>query len=259
MRSIWLIAKSVLIEALRRREIYVIVLLTLALILCIFSINFFNLTSVEKFYREMTLRLMSIATALTVIVLSARQLPREFQNRTIYPILAKPITRTHFVVGKLFGVFLATLFCFGLFMVAYVGGALYLGQSIPWGLFLQFIYLQMLMMLILATLSFWLSMIINIDAAITIGVIAYAFSATMSAAISTIYDFSTPPVQLILKLLVYATPQLNLFDLSAKTVHAGELWGPLEFPVMAQVSVYGLFWILLFYGFAWTCFRRRAL
>ncbi len=259
LRATWLIAWSVLIEAVRRREIYAIVMITVLIIGAVMTVDFFNLDDLYKFYREVALKIMSPATALTVIVLASRQLPREFQHRTIYPLLAKPISRLTFLGGKLLGVMLAAAFCFALFMGVYIAGSLYLGQSIPWGIFFQYIYLQMFMMLILATLSFWLSMVMNLDAAITIGTLFYLISSTIMSIISNLYDFASRPGQFAMQVANYAIPQLALFDLSEKTVHAGEMWGPIGLQPMAILTAYGLFWAGLFFVAALILFRRRAL
>ncbi len=258
MRSVWLIAKSVLIEAVRRREIYAIVFVSVLLIGAVMTVDFFQLQGLTKFYREVALHIMSFATALTVIVLAARQLPREFETRTIYPLLAKPVGRLRFLLGKLLGVMLAAAFCFGLFMLVYIAGALYLGGSIPWMLFIQYIYLQMLMMLILATLSFWLSMVVHLDAAITLGFLFYAASAVLTTAISLLYDYVSLVGKVVLVILNFIIPQLTLFDLSGKAVHS-EAWGPIGLNVLAALTAYGLFFILLYFSLAMFTFRRRPL
>ena len=258
-RSTWLIARSVLIEAIRRREIYAIVLVTLLMIGAALTLDFFNMTGLEKFYREVSLKVMSAATALTVVVLAARQLPREFRNRTIYPMMAKPVSRVTFLLGKLAGVVLAGAFCFALFMLVYVGGALYLGQSIPWGLFLQYVWLQLWMLGLLAALCFWLSLLFNLDAAITIGVIFYLVSSTINNLISELYDFSGPAAKGMLLGLNYLLPNLTLFDLSEKAVHAGDVWGPVSAGVLLAVTAYGLFWVAVYFGLAMISFRRKPL
>ncbi|MDK2973083.1 MAG: hypothetical protein PWP23_2838 [Candidatus Sumerlaeota bacterium] len=255
---VWLIAKSVLLEAVRRREIYAIVLVATLLIGAVMTVDFFELEGLTKFYREVALKIMSVATALTVIVLAARQLPREFETRTIYPLMAKPISRLAFLCGKLLGVMVAGAFCFGLFMVVYLCGAAYLGSSVPWALFAQYIYLQIVMLLILATLSFWLSMLLNLDAAITIGAIFYVFAATFTTLTTYIYDFTSPIGQFLIRVVIYAVPQLTLLDLSEKAVHA-QAWAPLRFATMAQLTLYGLFFSALYFSLAAIWFRRKPL
>lgn len=258
MRQIWLVARGVLLEAVRRKEIYAIILISLLLIAGVMTINFFHLEGISKFYREIALKVMSASTAITTVVLAARQLPREFQNRTIYPLLAKPVSRRRFLAGKLLGVMLAALFCFSLFMVIFVAGSLYLHAKIPWGLSLQFVYLQMIMLLILATLSFWLSLLFNLDAAITIGLLFYATSAVITSATSFLYDWVSGFGRVALMVLNYLLPQLTLFDLSAKTVHS-EAWPPLSVAVMTDLTLYGLAFAAAYSALAYLWFRRRPL
>lgn len=257
-RACWLIAKSVLLEVVRRREIYAIILVSTLLIGVVLSIDFFGLEGVAKFQREIALKVMAIATAITVITLSARQLPREFERRTIYPLLAKPINRMTFLAGKLLGVMLAASFCFGLFMLIYIVGTLATHHAVPWGLFLQYVYLQLVMMLVLACLGFWLSMLFNLDAAVTVGTVLYFTASTLTTMVAYLYDYTGAAGQAVLKSLIYLVPQLTLFDLSGKTVHAG-VWSPLSLTVMLWLTLYGLLYAGIYFACAGLCFRRRAL
>lgn len=258
MRSLWLIARGVLLEAIRRKEIYAVVLISLLVIGCVVLLDFFELKGISKFYREIALKVMSAATAVTTVVLAARQLPREFESRTIYPLLAKPISRWRFLLGKLLGVLLAAGFCMALFMAIFVAGSAYLEAPVPWHLTLQFLYLQMLMMLILTSLSFWLSLLLNLDAAITVGLLFYATSAVITSATSFLYDWVTGIGRVLLMSLNYLLPQLTLFDLSAKTVHS-ESWPPLALSTMVQLTVYAGVFIIIYTALAMLSFRRRPL
>ncbi|GAB4314138.1 MAG: hypothetical protein Kow0059_05730 [Candidatus Sumerlaeia bacterium] len=258
LRPILLIARSVLIEAVRRREIYTIVAAAVLLIGGVMTVDFFNIEGLTKFYREVALKVMSTAAALMVIVLAARQLPREFERRTIYPLLARPITRGEFLAGKLLGVMLAAAFGFALFMLVFVVGTVYLKGRIPWALFGQYVFLQLVMMLVLATLSFWLSMIMHMDATITIGVIFYFTGNMLMTMTSLVYNYAPPLGKAVLTVLTFLVPQLPLFDLSEKTVHA-EFWGPVDAGTIAAVTAYGLTFSAVYFGLALLWFRSRPL
>lgn len=257
-RAVWLIGKSVLIESVRRREIYSIVLVACGLIAAVMALDFFELEGLTKFYRETSLTIMSMTTSLASIVLATRQLPREFRDRTIYPLLAKPVSRFTFLLGKLLGVLLAAAFCFALFMAVYVAGSLYLHGAIPWALFAQYIYLQMLSLLILVTLGFWLSMLLNLDAAITLAVLFYLTAAIYSSITIYIYELVGPMQRFLLVALNYLLPQLTLFNLSEKTVH-DEVWSPLRAVTLAELTLYAAVFASLYFGLALWSFRRRPL
>lgn len=266
MRAVWLIARSVLVEAIRRREVYVIVLASLGVIGAVMTVDFFRLEGLSKFYREIALKIMGVATALTVIVLAARQLPREFEARTIYPLLAKPVSRTAFLLGKLLGVMLAAAFCFGLFSAVFLAGTLYLGSGIHAGLFAQYLYLQMIQMLVLATMAFLLSLMMNLDAAITLGAVFYGLSSVLMGAVSYLYDWVGAAGRLMLLALTILLPQLPLFDLSEKTVHAERVtlggewtWTALDAPTMAMLTGYGCVFAAVYFTLALLLFRRKPL
>jgi ABC-type transport system involved in multi-copper enzyme maturation permease subunit len=255
-RRVWLVARTIFVEALRRREIYAIVLLTLAMLLVVSFTRLFDIRHLHKFYQEIALKTMSVATAMTVIVLGARQLPREFENRTIYPLMAKPIARVEFLLGKYLGVVAAGGFCLGLFMTVFVAGAVAMRSPVAWGVFAQFIYLQLLLVAVLAALAFLLSMTLNMDAAITISALVYLLGNVLTNALTMLYDYVGAAGRGTLVVLNYVVPQPALFDLSAKVVHD---WPPVSAPILLLATFYALMFVVPYLGLSYVLFRRRAL
>ncbi len=256
--SVRVIAGSVLLEAVRRRDVYVIVILCCLLAGLVMTVDVFGLGGLSKFYREISLKLMGIATAATVILLSSRQLPREFEQRTIYPLLARPVGRLTFLLGKALGVCAAAAFCMLLFAVIYVVGISMLGGALHIGLFLQHLYLQMLQAMVLVAACFLLSLAMSHDAALAIGFLFYAAAGILSSASLMLYDLTNTGGRLLIRLLTFVLPQLVLFDLSGKTVH-GELWRPLGAGTLGALTLYALFYAVAFMMAAFLLFRRRAL
>lgn len=258
LRAIAVIAKGVWLEAVRRKDVYVLVLLCCGLIGLTMTVDFFDIEGLTKFYREIALKLMDVSTAVAVILLAARQLPREFEQRTIYPLLARPIGRLTFLLGKMAGVCAAAGFCLGLFMAIFAVGIAALGGDIGWALLLQHVFLQLLQMLLLAAACFALSLVCTPDAAVTLGFLFY-FTANLLGDLSVmLYEFAGPAGRAGLWLLTYAVPQLALLDLSEKAVHA-EIWAPLGRGTMAALTVYALFYSFALLGIAYALFRRRPL
>lgn len=256
IRRMTLVARTIFIEAIRRKEIYVIVLVTVALLFAASFIRFFDLKSLEKFYTEVSLKVMSVATMLTVIVLGARQLPREFERRTIYPLLAKPITRFEFMMGKFLGVVSAGVFCLAMFMLIFLFGRLLNGETVPLVLFTQFVYLQILLIGIIAALSFLLSLVAALDATITIVALIYMLGHVLTNALIVIYDFTEGVGRVVLKVLNYVVPQPALFDLSGRMVHH---WAAPSAMAMLALTGYALLFIIPFLGVSFLLLRRRPL
>lgn len=258
LRNQWLIAWTIFIESVRRREIYVVVGAALLMIASLRFVQFFEIEGLGKFYREVALMVMNWATGLTVVVLAARQLPREFRNRTLYPLLAKPVSRLEFLLGKFAGVMAAAAFCYGLFMVIFVMANWQLGTSYNEVMFAQSIYLQLLGLAVMASMAFLLSILVNTDAAITLGVVLYAGSQFLMSSITFVYYDVPPAQQLVMRAMVWGMPHLTLFDASQRVVH-GDNWPAVETHIMAMATGYGLFWVVLFLGATYLIFRRRTL
>ena len=101
--SIWRIAKVTVAEARRRRVVHAVIILVVVILL---SMTFFSYLSPQEQSRMI---ISSGLTAITVfgillsIFIAAFLIPHEIETRTIYAILAKPVRRFEFVLGKYLG------------------------------------------------------------------------------------------------------------------------------------------------------------
>ena len=83
-------------------------LLIFALILIANSLFLARLSFQQEFQvlKDVSLGAMSIFSSLLAIVATAQLIPRDLEDRTIYTILAKPVPRYEYLMGKLAGVLL---------------------------------------------------------------------------------------------------------------------------------------------------------
>lgn len=125
IRRIAAIASVTFTELTRLRVFYV--LLLFALVLIASSMFMARLTFQQEFQvlKDISLGAMSLFTSILAIVGTARMLPQDIDDRTVYTILAKPVPRLEYVVGKLAGIVLllgisilvmTALFCLVLFV-----------------------------------------------------------------------------------------------------------------------------------------------
>jgi ABC-type transport system involved in multi-copper enzyme maturation permease subunit len=260
LRQLSLIAWTIFIESVRRKEIYVVVIVALLMILSLRFVRWFDVEGLGKFYREIALTIMNYATGLTVILLAARQLPREFKNRTLYPLLAKPVSRVTFILGKFIGVLLGAAFCYALFMTIFIFANVSLRAEFNVVMLIQAVYLQLLGLAVIAALSFLLSVLLNTDAAITIGVILYGGSQVMMNAVTLLSEHLDPIRLKVAVALLYIVPQMTLFDASSRVVHGREgRFEYIETSALFALTAYGLFYTALFLGLTYVLFRRKAL
>src|SRR5512137_1879066 len=118
MNTIIALSGVVIKEMYRRKDFYVLFVLTALITLILGAVNFFNDDRIVRYVKEVCLLLIWISSLVIAIGTTARQIPAERENRTIFPLLAKPVTRAHVILGKFLGCWLAcglALFVFYLF------------------------------------------------------------------------------------------------------------------------------------------------
>src|ERR1700680_199560 len=103
---IFAITANTLTELTRQKVFYV--LLIFALLLIGSSIFMAHLAFQQEFQilKDVALGAVSIFTSLLAIVATARLIPQDIEDRTIYTVLAKPVARFEYLIGKLAGVLL---------------------------------------------------------------------------------------------------------------------------------------------------------
>jgi len=153
MRNILAIAKVVLVEMYRRKEFYVLFILTVVICLIMGSINIFNDKQVIRYLKELCLLLIWVSSLIIAITMTARQIPAEREQRTLLPLLAKPLSRTQLILGKFLGCWLVCgmcLICFYLFF-----GALAASREHEWPLmhYLQAAFLHWMALGVVVAMS----------------------------------------------------------------------------------------------------------
>jgi ABC-2 type transport system permease protein len=105
-RRINAITINTLTELTRLKVFYF--LLVFALLLIGSSMFMAQLTFQQEFQilKDVSLGAMSIFTSLLAIVATARLIPQDIEDRTVYTILAKPVPRLEYLLGKIAGVLL---------------------------------------------------------------------------------------------------------------------------------------------------------
>jgi ABC-2 type transport system permease protein len=119
------IAANTLIDLTRQKVFYFVLIFALSLIGSSVFMARFSFQQELQILKDVALGAMSIFTSLLAIIATARLIPQDIEDRTIYTILAKPVARFEFVLGKLAGVLLllaiSTLIMSAMFLVVLYG------------------------------------------------------------------------------------------------------------------------------------------
>ena len=120
-------------EAIREPSLYLLLALSLILIGISHLLSMLTVGSEEKIIKDIGLSVISVFGVLTVVFVGVSLVFKEIQRKTVYSLLANPVRRWQFIVGK-FGGLLAVL-AMNLFLAALALFAILLwrGES-PWPL-----------------------------------------------------------------------------------------------------------------------------
>ncbi len=105
-RRVAAITRNTLTELTRQKVFYVVLIFGLLLIGTSGFMAQLSFQQEFQVLKDVSLGAMSIFISLLAIVATARLLPQEMEDRTIYTILAKPVSRFEYLLGKLTGVLL---------------------------------------------------------------------------------------------------------------------------------------------------------
>ena len=103
---IFAITTNTLTELTRQKVFYVLLIFALVLIGSSVFMARFSFQQEFQILKDVSLGAMSIFSSLLAIVATARLIPQDIEDRTVYTILAKPVPRFEYLLGKLFGVLL---------------------------------------------------------------------------------------------------------------------------------------------------------
>jgi ABC-2 type transport system permease protein len=106
MKRILAIASNTLTDLTRQRVFYVLLIFALVLIGSSVFLARFSFQQEFQILKDVSLGAMSIFSSLLAILATARLIPQDIEDRTVYTILAKPVPRFEYIAGKLTGVLL---------------------------------------------------------------------------------------------------------------------------------------------------------
>jgi Cu-processing system permease protein len=257
MNNVWAVSTVVMREMYRRKDFYVLLILTVLITLILGSVNFFNESNVVRYLKEVCLLLIWIASLVIAITTSARQIPAERESRTIFPLLAKPISRSEVLVGKFLGCWLASgvaLVCFYLFFGVISAAR---EHGLPIGGYLQAVTLHWFMLAVVIALALLGSLVFaapssnNTICFVVIGGILLLGRHLHKIAVGK-GGFS----EALLTGIYYVIPQLGWFDVRERIVHN---WAAVDAVSFLVALAYALAYAgAILYVACWV-FRRKRL
>ncbi len=266
MKQVWLLAKITYKEGVRNRILLGIVLV--AVLLSAFNLVFTQMFAFDlsKVSVDLGLSTVSLAGLAVIFFMGINLLSRDFEKRTIYMVISRPIARWQYVLGKFFGLTLmvgTSVVILGL--VAALGVKIsmlaapdYIPLNFSWKIFwlsLCFNYLSLMIVTALAQLFTCLVSTSYISLMVT--ACCYFIGQNVELVRKTFLDSSEMNrlYNKLIEMLTWLFPNLQAFDL--KTTAGYGL--PIEPFSLMWTAVYGLCYIGLVIAATICIFQRREL
>jgi ABC-type transport system involved in cytochrome c biogenesis permease component len=103
---IFALISNTLTDLTRQRVFYFVLIFALILIGSSVFMARFSFQQEFQILKDISLGAISIFTSLLAVVATARLIPQDIEDRTLYTILAKPVPRFEYLLGKLVGILL---------------------------------------------------------------------------------------------------------------------------------------------------------
>jgi ABC-type transport system involved in multi-copper enzyme maturation permease subunit len=255
MEKVLGIAHVTILESFRRKDPFVVLILAGVVVFGAGLFSRFGTEDLGKFVKDVAFTVTTLMAIVICVITAARQIPNEIQNRTLYPLVAKPVSRFTLFMGKYVGVGalasgVVLLFWLELFVLFKI-------LKIPTSaVFFQAIYLRIVSMWILAAMVLGLSTVFTHGANVTISLLLalamQTFTNTMVAIRTELEGWSV----YVLDAIYWIVPHLQLFDLSKKEVHG---WPAVPLWVLGALTVYGLIYSSVFIALGCRRFSRLSL
>jgi len=257
MKTIWALSGVVIKELYRRKDFYVLFILTIVICVIMASVNIFNDNQIIRYLKELCLLLIWISSLVIAITTTARQIPAEREQRTLLPLLAKPLSRAQLIFGKFLGCWLAcglVLVCFYAFF-----GALAASREHTWPLlnYFQAAFLHWIMLGVVIALTLLGSLVFAAPSSNSTICFVIVTSIMCIGRYLDAVALSLPePRRSIVYSLYYAIPHLEIpFEMRNLIVHD---WPLIGWNFVALDALYLLAYTAVFLVAACLVFRRKA-
>lgn len=257
MNPIFVIASVVLKEMVRRKDVYVLFFLTGLICIGAASINFFDEAETSGYLKEICLFLIWISTLVMAVTSAARQLPQERELRTIYPLLAKPVSRADVILGKFAGCWAAcgitVLVFYGFYALLSMGKA---GSLDPVVTF-QAAWMHWMALGVITSMALLGSVVFAAPSSnATICFTALGTIFVLGRHLGKLAADMAEPTGTILSWLYFIMPHLEWYDLRVLLVQSQ---APVEWLPWLLATPYALAYTAVFLFTTWRVFKKMSL
>jgi ABC-type transport system involved in multi-copper enzyme maturation permease subunit len=246
---------------------YGISLLALLLLGGNFLVSGMMMQNVGKVAVDMALSTISFAGLLLVFFVGINLLAKDFDRKTVYMVLSRPVSRSQYIFGKFLGLFLlvtvAVVFLsvcgtLSIFLVKITFPTFFERFSWPL-LFLAFVYIEMMLVLLVALSFLFASFASTSFITLILTIVAYLIGHVISDVKELVASPQVAGIEVssltktTVDVAYYLFPNLSFFDLKLQAAHGIAVSGS----YILWTSAYFVLYVSICLVLAAAIFQRR--
>ena len=244
MKSVLTVTKFTFIEVYRSKIMLSLIFIALGLIFVTHVASQIAYGAPEKVALDFGLGVLSISNIAIAIFIGATLLNKEIEQKTLYMILSRPLSRASFLIGKTLGLsailfintFLLLIMCVGMYL--FVGG--HYDPLIAWCAFFSF--LESIIVLLLAV---YFSLITNTTMSVIYTIATYITGQAFNEASQTLFAKTNSYFTNTLKLVTVIIPHFYKLNLKDFVLYRQNLASSYLFSVVLYSLTYTIFMYFL--------------
>lgn len=252
MRSILVIAFNTFRENLRDKILYNLLIFAALLMGASILLGALTIDEQDKIIADMGLASINVIGVIIAVFVGIGLVSKEIERRTIYTILAKPISRSQFILGKYAGLAI-TLAVNLVIMFAVFVFTLWMTQVTITIVLVQAAALMMVEFLVVTATALFFSTFSTptLSAALTLGL--YLIGHLTSDLKALAEKSSSEMTKAVMTALYYLCPNLELLNIKGQAVSGVSL----DWSYHLSATLYGLLYASLLLAGAATIFQKR--
>lgn len=249
------VAANTFRETVRERVLYNLVFFAILMTLSGLLLGELSIRQDEKIIKDVGLAAIDVFGTLIAVFIGVNLVNKEIERRSLYPLLAKPLSRTEFLAGK-FGGLALTLLVNTLTMTLGVYFALLVaGRGVDWMGIAKGAYALYLGLLLLVALALFFSTLVTSSALAAVGTVAVLVAGRFSDVIRNMREVAPEMPAWVAAAFYYALPNFHAFDFKNQVAYGD----PVSPAALAWVTLYAVLYVALLLTGGVLAFRARDL
>ena len=243
------------VELWRRNDIFALLILALALMVPLSLSSPFGATGASRYLDEVALLLIWGFSLFIALGTGSRLFPPEFESRTIYPLLSKPISRGVLLAGKYLGAVAASWSALTLFYLLFVVCSLLRGGALSIE-FIQGVVFHLAFVAFAVAVSLMGSLLVTPSANLTLSALVLTAMFFFGRRLPDYAEAVSAPLSWLVDVAYVLGPHVEFFDMRQRLIHG---WGGVDAIVTVAVLAYAAAYVGGCLSVAWWILKRKRL